>query len=251
MKSFAQKAPDTQGKKSHSYTMQELQDIIQRHEEARKPILLKRLQLRRLKADTTQKASHLKKETKKYEKEIDDLKEIRNAIVDPHKMRISIIQGLPCNFVKFKKAELKIHGDNGVAKKKGQDIYVTECRKDRPNLRKEVWMINSKIDDLKEAYLVEEEEKRQAWIKQAKKKTKKKDAELNAERPLIESATQLYGKLKATNRGQEGLDEIVKDITRADLGNTDFEKACDYSGENALFNVLNAYANYDVEIGYS
>lgn len=43
----------------------------------------------------------------------------------------------------------------------------------------------------------------------------------------------------------------MKDITRADLGNTDFEKPAQYDGENALFNVLNAYANFDTEIGYS
>ena len=53
------------------------------------------------------------------------------------------------------------------------------------------------------------------------------------------------------NRGKEGLDEIVKDITRADLGNTDFEKPVTYEGENSLFNVLNAYANHDTDIGYS
>ena len=50
-------------------------------------------------------------------------------------------------------------------------------------------MIISKIDDLKESYLVEAEEERQAWIKKVKKKSKKKDAELNAERPLIESGS--------------------------------------------------------------
>jgi len=43
---------------------------------------------------------------------------------------------------------------------RGQAIYVTECRKEKPNIRKQIWMIISKIDDLKEAYLVEAEEKR-------------------------------------------------------------------------------------------
>ena len=72
-----------------------------------------------------------------------------------------MIHGLPCNFVKFVKSELPVHGDNGEIKEgKGQSIYITECRKDRPNLRKQIWMIISKIDDLKEAYLVEAEEKR-------------------------------------------------------------------------------------------
>lgn len=112
-------------------------------------------------------------------------------------------------------------------------------------------MIICKIDDLKESYLVEAEEKRQGWIKTEKKKTKKKEAELNAERPPIESAAKLYYGLRDRNRGQEGLDEIVKDITRADLGNTDFEKPAEYNGNNALFNVLNAYANHDTDIGYS
>ena len=67
----------------------------------------------------------------------------------------------------------------------------------------------------------------------------------------METGAVLYRSLRYKNRGKEGLDEIVKDITRADLGNTDFEKPAMYEGENALFNVLNAYANFDSEIGYS
>jgi len=76
-------------------------------------------------------------------------------------LRRSIIHGLPCNFVKFVKTELPVRGEHGQLKKgKGQDIYVTECRKERPNIRKSIWMIICKIDDLKESYLVEAEEQR-------------------------------------------------------------------------------------------
>lgn len=46
-------------------------------------------------------------------------------------------------------------------------------------------------------------------------------------------------------------EELLKDVTRADLGNTDFMIPCEFAGKNALFNVLNAYANYDKEIEYS
>ena len=46
-------------------------------------------------------------------------------------------------------------------------------------------------------------------------------------------------------------DDLKKDVTRADLGNKDFIIPCEFAGKNALFNVLNAYANYDTEILYS
>ena len=85
----------------------------------------------------------------------------RNAIVDLAKLRRSVIHGLPCDFVKFVKSELAVRGENGELKEgKGQAIYITECRKARPNLRKRIWMIIAKIDDLKESYLVAEEEER-------------------------------------------------------------------------------------------
>lgn len=45
--------------------------------------------------------------------------------------------------------------------------------------------------------------------------------------------------------------DLEKDVTRADLGNQDFMIKCEFAGKNALFNVLNAYANYDTEILYS
>ena len=38
-------------------------------------------------------------------------------------------------------------------------------------------------------------------------------------------------------------------MDRADLGNEDF-KASVHSGQNPLYNVLNAYAHLDPEIGY-
>ena len=44
--------------------------------------------------------------------------------------------------------------------------------------------------------------------------------------------------------------EIETDIKRADLSNSDFQ-IDQTSGDNALYNVLKAYANFDPEIGYS
>ena len=38
-------------------------------------------------------------------------------------------------------------------------------------------------------------------------------------------------------------------MDRADLGNADFAKSIHF-GENSLYNVLNAYAHIDPEIGY-
>jgi hypothetical protein len=53
------------------------------------------------------------------------------------------------------------------------------------------------------------------------------------------------------DRGADKLKELKNDITRADLGNIDFLIESSYGGKNPLFNVLNAYANFDSEIGYS
>jgi len=44
--------------------------------------------------------------------------------------------------------------------------------------------------------------------------------------------------------------EIEQDISRADLSTSDFAVEVE-SGNNALYNVLRAYANYDPEIGYA
>ena len=47
----------------------------------------------------------------------------------------------------------------------------------------------------------------------------------------------------------EIFESLEKDVNRADLGNNDFSKNIN-SGENSLYNVLNAYASFDPEIGY-
>ena len=51
--------------------------------------------------------------------------------------------------------------------------------------------------------------------------------------------------------GPDMFEELKKDVPRANLGNTDWMKECSFNGNNSLFNVLNAYANYDTEILYS
>ena len=43
--------------------------------------------------------------------------------------------------------------------------------------------------------------------------------------------------------------DISQDVTRADLSNHDWLEKCE-NGQNALFNVLKAYAIYDPEVNY-
>jgi hypothetical protein len=75
--------------------------------------------------------------------------------------------------------------------------------------------------------------------------------ELVKEWPVMNSAEELYQYYMSKDSGPDMFEELKKDVPRANLGNTDWMIPCAYDGENALFNVLNAYANYDTEILYS
>jgi hypothetical protein len=60
----------------------------------------------------------------------------------------------------------------------------------------------------------------------------------------------MYDYYKSQEINKNVSNEIETDIKRADLSNTDF-KIDPKSGDNALYNILKAYANFDPEIGYS
>jgi hypothetical protein len=69
--------------------------------------------------------------------------------------------------------------------------------------------------------------------------------------PTIDTAEELYCYYKSQPLAKKKLqEEIRKDLQRSDPGNEDWK--IDYkSGNNALYNVLAALANHDVEIGYA
>ena len=65
----------------------------------------------------------------------------------------------------------------------------------------------------------------------------------------MKNGDDLYKYYMSKDSGSVMCSDLEKDVTRADLGNKDFIiQKCGVGGNNALFNVLNAYANYDTEI---
>jgi len=72
---------------------------------------------------------------------------------------------------------------------------------------------------------------------------------MRTSQPEITDAAHLY----EYYRGQENEQirvKIMKDLERTDIGNPDYKQDLVASGENQLFNVLNAYAMFDKEISY-
>ena len=71
-----------------------------------------------------------------------------------------------------------------------------------------------------------------------------------AEYPAIESADQLYHHYKVMYT-DDITDLLCKDVPRSGFGkNRDFDTD-PRSLKNPLFNVLNAFAHFDTEVGYS
>ena len=99
-------------------------------------------------------------------------------------------------------------------------------RNTRMNLRAKLWRIMCKIDELKSSLIQEYREKGTE----------------------VTSGTELFNYLKS-QPSEENTYKINKDLPRTCIGNTDF-KIDPTSGNNQLYNVLLAYANYDKEIGY-
>ena len=95
-------------------------------------------------------------------------------------------------------------------------------------------------------------EKRDAFLKDlAKRKKKTKNYDLLEQEealwPNIETADELYSHY--LNEGVDAEYKIDKDVGRSDLGCKDWKMPC-MNGQNHLFNILNAYAHYDPEVGY-
>jgi hypothetical protein len=112
-------------------------------------------------------------------------------------------------------------------------------------------LINCKISSLKDRVVRERSEQRILWIKTEIAKGVKTEGELIKEWPEMKNGEELFRYYMTKDSGPDIFTELEKDVTRADLGNTDFIITCGLDGKNALFNVLNAYANYDTEILYS
>ena len=67
-----------------------------------------------------------------------------------HKLRLTVINGIPCKFVEFHKSYLGVLGSKGVKieNAEGEEIRVTSINMQETNLRRKIWMIICKIYDL-------------------------------------------------------------------------------------------------------
>ena len=138
---------------------------------------------------------------------------------DRDKLRRTIIKGLPCNFVPHRTG--------------GSEF----ARNGQVNIRKEVWKMMTKLDELKMSCVA------------------KYNNERESSDPEVRSGEELFNLLVSkskqdnSNKFLANLSfEISKDLCRTDLGNSAYER--DMGDNNPLYNVLMAYGLFDKEVGY-
>ena len=84
---------------------------------------------------------------KKMEK---DIIKVRDSYYDESKLRRNIIRGLPCNFLQFKEVEIPNQLGSQVFESQYAFVAMPPTLKNpRKNLRREIWMILCKIEDIK------------------------------------------------------------------------------------------------------
>lgn len=79
--------------------------------------------------------------------EIDGLRKNRDKHINTTKLRLTVINRIPCNFVEFHVSYLSVFGSKGVKDdtKKGDEIRITTCKMGEENLRYKVWLIICKV----------------------------------------------------------------------------------------------------------
>lgn len=180
------------------------------------------------------------KELKKLEKE--QMKH-RDRCYDLAKLRRNIIKGIPCNYLNFK--EVQIENRIGSQILEPQFVFLglgPTLDHPRMNLRRDIWMIICKIEDIMHSEVMD-------YVALYKKRLE--DAVARGQQPplpVITTAEDLYHFYRK-KFGEKLADDLRKDVPRSDPGNDDFKIDPD-SGENALYNLLNAYGHFDSEIQY-
>lgn len=114
------------------------------------------------------------------------------------------------------------------------------------NFRGKLWRIICKVDDLKIQVLDEYSKKREAKLKELNNEVN--TSSLIELMPVCNSPTEIFEYLKSqyTEKVEYG---IKIDLPRTCIGNEAFKRP-HKEGDNPLYNVVNAYAHYDDEIGY-
>jgi len=158
------------------------------------------------------------------------------------KLRRTVIKGIPCRFIPLPECPyIQEQRNLGMRKEsvyKKVDEQLMKNSSEELNLRGSIWKIFCRVDEIKMNELASYKEKREQT----------RDAKGNYTLPLIKTPKELYYHY----RGQftKEIDEmLVKDVARSDPKNHDFAMETQH-GHNPLYNVLNAYAHYDPEVGY-
>ena len=68
----------------------------------------------------------MKKEMKKHQNELTQIQKQQKLIYDPQKLRRTVIRGLPCDQVKFKKTNQVAFVSEGSGLAEGQEIYISD-----------------------------------------------------------------------------------------------------------------------------
>ena len=158
------------------------------------------------------------------------------------KLRRTIIKGIPCRFIALPEcpyiAEQRRLGKRKHSIYKEVDAQLMKASSEELNIRGGIWKLVCKTDEIKAKELARYKVRRNAT----------KDENGQPTMPLILTAKELYHYYRSQNTPDiEHL--LKKDLERTDLSNMDFK--IDYkTNKNPLYNVLNAYAHYDSEVGY-
>ena len=168
------------------------------------------------------------------QKEISQLAEKKAQILDNDKLRRTVIKGIPCNFIKdHGKVDITTIGqennyifDQRLTPHGETMFFQSRTQKDCTiNIRAEIWKHICKVDQTKEASLENYNKNRTESM------------------PAIYCADQLYHYYRHIHNARSEFD-LKKDLARTDLNNPFFLTPFK-TEKNPLFNVLNAYANYD------
>jgi|TARA_B110001450_G_C17593946_1_gene470052 hypothetical protein len=108
------------------------------------------------------------KALKASQKEIKQLQKNCKKFYDEEKMRRTVIKGIPCQQVKFIKTCLESTNEGG----HNREIFITEVDESCSNLRRDIWMMVTKLDTLKSDMVSEHNKLKSKYFQEKKKDAK-------------------------------------------------------------------------------